>query len=95
MTTEARSTGLAGRLVDTANETGRVFDPPRYFTLITKGGRRRAFRRAVVLPRLRFLRLFSAVRFIAHVPFRAVILGRIAMAIGDGLPPRVYDRDEP
>lgn len=49
----------------------------------------------VVLPRPRFQQLFGAARFIAHVPFRAVIPGRIAMAIGDGFPPRFDDRDGP
>lgn len=96
LTTEAGSTGLAGRLVDTADATGRVFDPPRFLRFppgVAVVGP--AAWKPVVLSRPSFQQLFGAVRFIAHVPFRAVIPGRIAMAIGDGFPPRIDDRHEP
>ena len=53
------------------------------FTLANRGGRRRARRLEVGRTPA------------AHVPFAAVIPTRIAMAIGDGLPSRVDDRDEP
>ena len=96
LTTEEGFTGLTGRTVDTANATGRVFDPPRFLRLppgVAVVGP--AAWKPVVLSRPSFQQLFGAVRFIAHVPFRAVIPGRIAMAIGDGFPPRIDDRHEP
>lgn len=49
----------------------------------------------VVLLRPRFQQLLGADGVIAHVPFRAVIPGRIAMAIGDGFPPRFDNRNGP
>lgn len=51
--------------------------------------------KSVVLPRPRFQQLLGASDVVAHVPFAAVIPTRIAMAIGDGLPSRVDDLDEP
>ena len=66
------------------------------FTLANRGGRRRARRLEVGrTPAARFQQLLGASEVVAHVPFAAVIPTRIAVAIGDGLPSRVDDRDEP
>lgn len=48
----------------------------------------------VVLARPRLQQLLGASEVVAHVPFAAAIPTRIAVAIGDGLPSRVDDRDE-
>lgn len=94
MTTEAGSTGLAGRLVDTASETGRVFDPPRFLRLppgVAVVGP--AVWKSVVLARPRLQQLFSAVGVIAHIPGRAVIPCGIASVSGKP-PPSPGNRDE-
>lgn len=48
-----------------------------------------------IVAKLHVQQLLGASEVVAHVPFAAAIPTRIAVAIGDGLPSRVDDRDEP
>lgn len=94
MTTEAGSTGLAGRLVDTADETGRVLTLPVFLRLPPRPPIVRAtVGQSVVLARPRLQQLLGAVWVIAHIPGRAVIPCGIASVSGKP-PPSLGNRDE-